>query len=126
MALGCGAGVWVGVDLVRPAPCGRGFTEFWFTPAERRWLRCAPPGAAATAWAVKEAVYKAANCGEQFQPRRLEVFPGPAGGYVCRAPGAAHGRLYRVCAWRTPQAETAVLAVAGESFPSLAGGAYHD
>jgi phosphopantetheinyl transferase len=97
----------VGVDLVEPARLGRGFMAQWFTAAERRWLQ--PGDRAATAWGVKEAVYKAANRGEAFRPQSMEVFPSADGSFVCRS--AATGKVVRdVWIWKTRHAETAVLA----------------
>jgi phosphopantetheinyl transferase len=114
----------VGVDLVEPIQCGRGFTELWFTPSERRWL--APQGRLwTTAWAIKEAAYKAANRGEAFRPRAFEVLPAPGGGFVCAIHGRQPDRLHRLVVWRTPQDETAILALY-DSQVSSADGGRHD
>jgi phosphopantetheinyl transferase len=103
VALGRTPGVRVGVDLVEPVTLPRGFAEVWFTAAERRLLRDAQPSVAATLWAIKEAVYKAAGAGRPFAPRAIEVLPQQPCGFVSR-PACA------LAVWRTPQGETAVVA----------------
>jgi 4'-phosphopantetheinyl transferase len=100
----------VGVDLLSPVDCGRGFAELWFTPRERRWLaedrRLWP-----VAWAIKEAAYKASNQGEAFRPRAFEVLPHPAGGFSCLLRDCRPVTLHRLSVWRTAGDETAILAL---------------
>ena len=101
--------VSVGVDLLAPVNCGRGFTELWFTPRERRWL--ADGQLWPVAWAIKEAAYKATNRGEPFRPRAFEVLPHAGGGFTCMLRGRRPGLLRRLAVWRTPGDETAILAL---------------
>lgn len=113
----------VGVDLVGPVQCGRGFAATWFTPRERRWLT--EPQLWPVAWAIKEAAYKAANRGEPFRPQAFEVVPSAAGGFACLLRGRRPAMLNRLSVWRTPHDETAILAL----YPSRASsldGADHD
>jgi phosphopantetheinyl transferase len=64
----------VGVDLVpRLLPAQDGFQGLWFTPRERQWVEHDPQGRTAVLWAVKEAVYKAINKGQSWNPRHIEV-----------------------------------------------------
>ncbi len=79
----------VGVDLVdladpvwmkATATSGsRSFARMWFTPLEQHWIfaRTAAnsAGRAAAVWAVKEAVYKAAQQGDAWSPRDISVRP---------------------------------------------------
>ncbi len=83
----------VGVDLLAPVDCGRGFAEMWFTPVERRWL-AVEPQLWPVAWAIKEAAYKATNRGEAFRPRAFEVLP------ECRR--RLRLRALRSSAWPAP------------------------
>jgi phosphopantetheinyl transferase len=100
----------VGVDLLEPVACGRGFTDLWFTPRERRWL-ANDPRLWPVAWAIKEAAYKASNRGEAFRPRTFEVLPDPSGGFACVLGGRQPGMLRQLSVWRTPCDETAILAL---------------
>jgi phosphopantetheinyl transferase len=109
VALASSGQLGVGVDLVEPVDCGRGFAEFWFTPRERCWLT--DPRLWPVAWAIKEAAYKATNCGEAFRPRTFEVLPAPSGGFACLLRGRRPGVLRRLSVWRTPCDETAILAL---------------
>lgn len=45
--------------------------------------------AAAEAWSVKEAVYKAINRDEPFRPRQFESFRRPTGEWGCRVNGCS-------------------------------------
>jgi phosphopantetheinyl transferase len=60
----------VGVDLVSLEPLPRGFSRLWFSAAERQ-SHLGPN----EIWAMKEAIYKACNRGEPFDPRTIEVTP---------------------------------------------------
>ncbi len=100
----------VGVDLLEPVDCNRGFIELWFTPRERRWL-AEDRRLWHVAWAIKEAAYKATNRGEAFCPRTFEVLPDPGGGFACALRGRQPGMLRRLSVWRTPCDETAILAL---------------
>jgi phosphopantetheine--protein transferase-like protein len=66
-------GVSVGVDLAQSDRFARGFLEVWFSHREQQQLAAADPLEIAARWAVKEAVYKAAQRGESFAPRSIEV-----------------------------------------------------
>jgi phosphopantetheinyl transferase len=69
----------VGVDLVEIAGCPAarsGFQQLWFSAAERAWAGT-DPSRAARIWGIKEAAYKAVNCGEPWQPRQIAVEPLP-------------------------------------------------
>ena len=103
VAAGRTPGVRVGVDLVEPAAMPRGFADFWFTAAERRWLRDARPEPVATLWAIKEAVYKTIAGERPFAPRAIEVLPHERRGFVSRP-------ACMLSVWRTPQGQTAVIA----------------
>jgi phosphopantetheinyl transferase len=67
-------------------------------------------------WAVKEAVYKAANRGEPFRPRRVEVLPLAPGGYACSYLGQAVGEGCRI---RTMYLDRYVAAVV--TMPAFSG-----
>ena len=66
----------VGVDLVTLDAITEHVT-WTFTAAERRWLAAAssPACRAEELWARKEAIYKACQRGEGFQPAAIEVVP---------------------------------------------------
>jgi 4'-phosphopantetheinyl transferase EntD len=65
------AGCSVGVDLVSLPAAPQAALTCWFTRAEQRFV--AAGGSPAFLWAAKEAVYKAANHGEPFAPRDIQV-----------------------------------------------------
>jgi phosphopantetheinyl transferase len=93
----CGRpGIRVGVDLVSMRSLRPGFLRMWFTAGEQAWLRRAGRDQAPVLWAIKEAVYKAANEGEPFKPRRVEVLPGASGDYACAYLGEAVGACCRI------------------------------
>lgn len=71
----------IGVDLVPDEPFGAGFADMWFTAAERAWALAESESASlpASIWALKEAVYKAVNHGESFQPQAIEISRNTAG-----------------------------------------------
>jgi phosphopantetheinyl transferase (holo-ACP synthase) len=88
----------VGVDLtvLRPdhaTQFGPGFRRLWFTPGEQRWLAADPQRRIATLWAVKEAVYKACNTGEAWDPRQVEIVPTESDGFQCRYRGLPLAQL---------------------------------
>ncbi len=56
-------------------PSVAGFRRLWFTPSEQAWLTADPERRTATLWALKEAVYKACNRGESWEPRQVEIEP---------------------------------------------------
>jgi phosphopantetheinyl transferase len=67
----------VGVDLAPLHPLPRGFCRLWFSAAEQQWIGAqAGPLAINGLWTVKEALYKASNQGEPFNPRAIEALPG--------------------------------------------------
>jgi phosphopantetheinyl transferase len=66
----------VGVDLTACQPFRDSFIRLWFTVAEIDWLRSTKsPALPAFLWAAKEALFKACNQGESFDPRQVEVLP---------------------------------------------------
>lgn len=77
---------FVGVDLCDAIPVTAGFLRLWFTATEQHWIQ-ADSYRAATAWAGKEAVYKAMGQGAAWNPREIEVLPAAKGGYQCRYQG---------------------------------------
>jgi len=88
VAVAPSASMAIGVDLTPVDPSTRGFRELWLTPAERRWFESTrDPRLVATLWAIKEAVYKAANRGERFAPASIEVGPDLDGAYAWRPEG---------------------------------------
>jgi 4'-phosphopantetheinyl transferase EntD len=74
----------IGVDVTTLGQTDDGFRGLWLTGEERRWSRReTDPFLVPTLWAIKEAMYKAANRGESFAPARIEVSPNLQGGYTC-------------------------------------------
>jgi phosphopantetheinyl transferase len=110
VALSTMPGVSSGVDLVEPLTCGPGFAEAWFTPAERRWLASSDRLWPAIVWAIKEAVYKAANNGEPFDPRLIETIPAENNAFVCTLNRDGRTLSCHLAACRTPTSEFAVFA----------------
>ncbi len=72
------AEVALGVDLAPTSTSTRGSLNWTFTAAERRWLATthAEQFQAERLWTMKEALYKACQCGEGFAPQNIEVVPG--------------------------------------------------
>ena len=103
-------GISLGVDLVEPGIYGPGFADAWFTPAERRWLARSGPAWQAVLWAIKEAVYKAANDGEPFDPRSIETVPIQNNAYACTFRRDEVTLSCHVAVWQTPKLEFAVFA----------------
>jgi phosphopantetheinyl transferase len=62
----------LGVDLCEPGSMTPGLQRAWFSPAEHAWV-AGDAIRAATVWALKEAVYKAAANGAPWNPRHVEV-----------------------------------------------------
>jgi phosphopantetheinyl transferase len=82
VAVSCSSRLSVGVDVTGVSSSSSGFRELWLTAAERRWCEnTQDPRLVSTLWAIKEALYKAANRGERFAPASIEVSPGLKGGY---------------------------------------------
>ena len=76
VALGEQATTSVGVDLTRCEPLAESLVRLWFTSNEIDWLRkISTPNMSCFLWAAKEALYKACNDGESFDPRQVEVLP---------------------------------------------------
>jgi phosphopantetheinyl transferase len=74
VAAALSANVELGVDVVEAESVASEVIEFWFTPGEIDWCRrmsCST--APALVWSLKEAWYKAGNCGEAFAPRGVDV-----------------------------------------------------
>lgn len=63
----------LGIDLVDLSEFRPGSLDAWFTEAECQHLRADDPKQQAILWGIKEAVYKAANTGEPFAPKSVEV-----------------------------------------------------
>ena len=63
----------IGVDIVPQYQFSGRFMSTWFTPREQSWLRDETHETQRSAWALKEAVYKAINNGESFAPLSIEV-----------------------------------------------------
>jgi phosphopantetheinyl transferase len=107
-------GVSLGVDLVDVAEYSGGFLETSFSSDERDWLRQDRPEQIATAWAVKEAVYKAYNAGEGFTPRRICVRPLPSGRYTCAYYDIDLTGICDIQTWQTADQAAAMATVATE------------
>ena len=117
----------VGADLVEPGRYGRGFLELWFTPLEQDRLRDGDrPDMTAAAWAVKEAVYKAINCGEPFRPQSMEVLTEGRRGFVCRPAGRRERFPCDLILWRTPQGGIAAIAAQTNGDVLAPFGDHHD
>jgi phosphopantetheinyl transferase len=112
VALTDAAEIRVGVDLIEPTPCGPGFVKLWFTSEEQHWLRRFGQGTwPAILWAAKEAVFKATNQGEPFQPLKIEVLPEPNGHLVCTPLNRRFECRVNCEVRQTRQGEIAVVAV---------------
>jgi phosphopantetheinyl transferase len=84
VAIGSGSRRSLGVDLApRAVPADEGFCRLWFSPLERQWIEHDPAARVAQLWTIKEAVYKAANTGQSWSPRDVQVHPRGAGGFEC-------------------------------------------
>jgi phosphopantetheinyl transferase len=90
-------GVAIGADLVLKAPLGKTFFETWFDEHERRSAEV-EVFAACRLWAVKEAVYKAANQNDPFSPRQI-VLRGAPGEYRCSYRGVDLGDCCQITTW---------------------------
>jgi 4'-phosphopantetheinyl transferase EntD len=104
--------VAVGVDLT-PAEqrFERGFAECWFTAEERAGFDGDNDSTVLLAWAIKEATYKAINCGERFEPRRFHVERRTGGAWTCRPMDGYGDGHCRTTTWSTSCGEFAVLAI---------------
>jgi phosphopantetheinyl transferase len=77
VALANHAETHIGVDLSEQTPLTVSFQRLWFTADEREWLNeSSEPFAVNRLWATKEALYKACNRGEGFDPRQINAVPG--------------------------------------------------
>lgn len=92
-------GMLLGVDLTPVGVYRPSFLNLWFTERERIWLGNSEPEQIAAAWAVKEAVYKAANIGDSFAPQCIEVYPVESGRYACTDRGIDLSRVCDVQTW---------------------------
>jgi len=100
----------VGVDLIETKSFTPGFIRYWFTEAERNWIRQdSQPDQVAAIWAMKEALYKGYNNGEGFSPRSIQVLPSPTGSYSCRYAGQPLKVRCQLRSWQIDQ-QTAALA----------------
>jgi phosphopantetheinyl transferase len=102
--------VTVGVDLVQKAELGKGFLRAWFDEDEQSRIDPDDAEEICRLWAVKEAVYKAANQNDPFAPRRVRVRTGSAGEYRCTYRGVELGDRCRVTTWECGD-QIAALAV---------------
>jgi phosphopantetheinyl transferase len=107
-------GVSLGIDLVQDGPLGAGFLRTWFDAAEQKSIAAGDAAELHRLWAVKEAVYKAANQGEPFAPRRIRVHMASGGGYTCTYRGVALGDHCRVETSRHGDHLVALVAVDSE------------
>lgn len=81
-AIGNESLVRIGVDLMPRGPLPAGFARMWFTRAEQAWFANAGSSEIGSfLWAAKEAVYKACNHGEPFDPAAIEILSSGAGTY---------------------------------------------
>lgn len=68
------AAATVGIDITDIEPDNKGLSyvrDFWFSKEEIVWSESGITPQ--VIWSLKEAIYKATNQGESFQPRRLDV-----------------------------------------------------
>jgi len=77
----------VGVDLTVRVPASESFESAWFSAMERSRLAGDRQRRARTLWAIKEAVYKAANAGESWDPLNVEVTATAKGEFRCEYRG---------------------------------------
>lgn len=100
VALSDSSDVGVGVDLASIGAVSDAIVELWFTPGETTWVReserVEQARRAATIWALKEAIYKATNRGDQFRPRQIDVVYGDRGEIAVRLDGRETGQSFRV------------------------------
>ncbi|MEX0937832.1 MAG: 4'-phosphopantetheinyl transferase superfamily protein [Pirellulales bacterium] len=98
VALGRDAEQRLGVDLVCRGDVMVRSLQWSLSPRERQWLASSPAHLRTVEqiWALKEALYKAAQCGEGFTPGRIEVVPGREPRY----PGLDPAAVRRLESWR--------------------------
>lgn len=73
----------VGVDIARVEARPASFARTWFSESEQESLALWDEANLVMAWAAKEAVFKAWNCGESFQPREMVVSNSSAASALC-------------------------------------------
>jgi phosphopantetheinyl transferase len=74
----------LGVDVAAARlPSTDGFCRLWFTARERQWIEHDRDRRCAMLWAAKEAVYKAANAGQSWNPREVSLTPIGSAGFEC-------------------------------------------
>jgi phosphopantetheinyl transferase len=103
--------VTVGVDLVQKAELGKGFLRAWFDEDEQNRINPDDADEICRLWAIKEAVYKAANQNDPFAPRRIRLRTGSAGEYQCSYRGVDLGDRCRVTTWECGDHIAALAAV---------------
>jgi phosphopantetheinyl transferase len=103
--------VTVGVDLVQKAELGKGFLRAWFDEDEQSRINPDDAAEICRLWAIKEAVYKAANQNDPFAPRRIRLRTGSAGEYQCTYRGVELGDRCRVTTWECGDHIAALAAI---------------
>jgi len=104
----------IGVDLVKLGSRNAAFQQMWYTAGERRWVADDPGHTdsgcwrANVIWSLKEAIYKAFNTGESWDPQRIEILPGAPSQFGC----LYHGRMLGTPLVRLRTMGTHVAAVA--------------
>ncbi|PQO38098.1 4'-phosphopantetheinyl transferase family protein [Blastopirellula marina] len=63
----------IGVDLAVDVPQDETFLAAWFSPAERNWIAKQPAERASIVWGLKEAVFKACNNHEKWNPAAVTI-----------------------------------------------------
>jgi phosphopantetheinyl transferase len=99
VALSTVPGTHLGIDLAPIGVFRPSFLSLWFTEREQVWLTYSEPDEIAAAWAIKEAVYKAANIGDSFAPQTIEVERRPGGRWGCIYRGIDLSEICDIEAW---------------------------
>ena len=107
-----------GIDMAECHEPGEGFVRTWLTPGEQQWIgESGSADVAGFIWAAKEALYKACNRGESFDPRRVEVLPRGTCQYGGRA---LEGCVLR--SWRVENHIAVLASVQTECLAEIAAG----
>ena len=86
VAMATQPGLSVGIDLVGEHEADGRALQTWFEPSEHELVSIGDSGEALRLWAIKEAVYKAANQDDPFAPRRV---------CIRRTPDSCYQATYR-------------------------------